>query len=508
MLQMGEHQSPKTETGTETETDTAAAAAAATATAATTATAAAADDAVNNTNLEESTERTSISANHNHNHSNDAATATLNVNVNDARTADTSRSTPHSTPHSRPPVAKDKRCIYCHMAFTSSALGRHYDQFLFKKKPDGVHNVDEICQMRSNITRRTARTSSAAAELTKQEPASAFSNASVSDAGSVRSARPAQSLPPAGAPAASASAASAASATAAGPDGMVSVADQHRQSVGSGRPSGVGAYQVYYNPSPFTSTSPPVNHNNHINNNNSSLNSPVPPKLPQTDTNSKTHTMRAMELALREVLDSIKAATTRVHARVLPFDFELNTQTYPSLCLNALQPPPTIFSPGPFPSDTSFSIDPPTAALKERVQTALRERVDKWKHDQHHLLNATSDKSTPQHLIKLNAEQDLIERQARQHEEMVLKHLDLALKSWETRSPEQQQEMWHLEIMRALAHERGKRRDLEAQLDRAHQESDRLRLHLEKANSFHFPREHSFPWNERKHSTIHFDQSD
>ena len=56
-------------------------------------------------------------------------------------------------------AAKDRKCQYCQQAFTSSSLGRHLDQFLFKKKPDGVHNVEEIRRIRSGITRRQARTS-------------------------------------------------------------------------------------------------------------------------------------------------------------------------------------------------------------------------------------------------------------------------------------------------------------------------------------------------------------
>lgn len=55
---------------------------------------------------------------------------------------------------------KDRKCQYCNQAFTSSSLGRHLDQFLFKKKPDGIHDVEEIRRIRSGITRRQARTAS------------------------------------------------------------------------------------------------------------------------------------------------------------------------------------------------------------------------------------------------------------------------------------------------------------------------------------------------------------
>lgn len=58
------------------------------------------------------------------------------------------------------PTLKDRKCLYCQQAFTSSSLGRHLDQFLFKKKPDGIHDVEEIRRIRSGITRRQARTSS------------------------------------------------------------------------------------------------------------------------------------------------------------------------------------------------------------------------------------------------------------------------------------------------------------------------------------------------------------
>jgi hypothetical protein len=56
-------------------------------------------------------------------------------------------------------TTKDRKCQYCQQAFTSSSLGRHLDQFLFKKKPDGIHDVEEIRRIRSGITRRQARTS-------------------------------------------------------------------------------------------------------------------------------------------------------------------------------------------------------------------------------------------------------------------------------------------------------------------------------------------------------------
>lgn len=81
--------------------------------------------------------------------------------------ADTPDSVPTgegNTPHAKSSLIKDKQCQYCGQAFTSSSLGRHLDQFLSKKKPDGIHDVEEIKKTRASITRRQARISSARTE--------------------------------------------------------------------------------------------------------------------------------------------------------------------------------------------------------------------------------------------------------------------------------------------------------------------------------------------------------
>lgn len=66
---------------------------------------------------------------------------------------------------SQPPLKtpKDKNCPFCNQAFTSSSLGRHLDLYIRPKNPkapDGVHLVDEIRKIRGNITRRQVKSSS------------------------------------------------------------------------------------------------------------------------------------------------------------------------------------------------------------------------------------------------------------------------------------------------------------------------------------------------------------
>lgn len=87
------------------------------------------------------------------------------------------------------PAIKDRRCQYCGQAFTSSSLGRHLDQFLFKKKPDGVHDVEEIRRIRSGITRRQARTSSGKRDGSPDQAQKRGSSATNAAGGSVSKSR-------------------------------------------------------------------------------------------------------------------------------------------------------------------------------------------------------------------------------------------------------------------------------------------------------------------------------
>ena len=57
---------------------------------------------------------------------------------------------------------KDKACPFCNQICTSSSLGRHLDLYIREKNPkapDGLHDVNEIRRLRGNITRRQPRTS-------------------------------------------------------------------------------------------------------------------------------------------------------------------------------------------------------------------------------------------------------------------------------------------------------------------------------------------------------------
>jgi hypothetical protein len=80
-----------------------------------------------------------------------------------------------NTPQGKSPAPKDKNCPFCHQPFTSSSLGRHLDLYIKEKNPkppDGVHIIEEIRKLRGNITRRQARHSSAKREGSTPAPTS------------------------------------------------------------------------------------------------------------------------------------------------------------------------------------------------------------------------------------------------------------------------------------------------------------------------------------------------
>ncbi|KAJ5550142.1 hypothetical protein N7461_004840 [Penicillium sp. DV-2018c] len=165
--------------------------------------------------------------------------------------------------------AKDRKCDYCHQPFTSSSLGRHLDQFLFKKKPDGLHDVEEIRRIRSGITRRQARTSTGKHERSPEgsQKKGTTDSYSASDSGAKSRETPVRM--------------------------MFNTPTWHATGV--------------INDIPNPSRAPDGPRIAPAQSRTASLQ--LPDYASRGATASNPDTMRALELALREVLDNIKAAT-------------------------------------------------------------------------------------------------------------------------------------------------------------------------------------------------------
>lgn len=83
----------------------------------------------------------------------------------------------------------------------------------------------------------------------------------------------------------------------------------------------------------------------------------------------------------------------------------------------------------------------------------------------------------------------MVRRNAQQHEDMSLRHLELAFNHWVSLPPATRQEAWQLEITRAFAREMDNRKSSDEQLARVQQEANQLRSQVERLESCQWPRE-------------------
>ena len=70
--------------------------------------------------------------------------------------------TPDTADSPKLAAEKDRSCPFCGTKFTSSSLGRHLDLYIKErnpKAPDGIHDVEEIRKLRGNVTRRQVKLS-------------------------------------------------------------------------------------------------------------------------------------------------------------------------------------------------------------------------------------------------------------------------------------------------------------------------------------------------------------
>ncbi|KAF1911931.1 hypothetical protein BDU57DRAFT_542548 [Ampelomyces quisqualis] len=169
-------------------------------------------------------------------------------------------------------------------------------------------------------------------------------------------------------------------------------------------------------------------------------------------------TARATEMALRELLQSVRAASAKACGAAL-FDFDPCTLSFPALCLHMLPPPPTLFSPTPFPSAESWSTTPPGQQQLDALNKLVRERLLR----QRHVTRADASAPLPTPPLFDPDPQKLF------------CHMADAFSHWMRHSERTRQEYWQTEILRCYARADDRRRDAEAQLEQARREIDRLK---------------------------------
>ncbi|KAL2264643.1 hypothetical protein VTJ83DRAFT_7153 [Remersonia thermophila] len=362
-------------------------------------------------------------------------------------------------------AVKDRNCPYCHQAFTSSSLGRHLDLYIREKNPkppDGIHDVEAIRKLRQNITRRQPRSGAArrTASLGGLATSSRKSSAS-EDLESPVTRSPLSQKDGSRAPFASKS-----SWGAGGGAGYLTVEDGRSLrdaefEDGSWGPRSLGPGHRAVDRQQI-------------------LKQQLALKQRVQDAEDTT---RAAELALRELLSSLRAAKLLIDIESPPFDFDPFALDFPALTLQCLEPPPTLFATTQNPTPTSWSILPPGHVQLEALRAYFRDEFQRWKAacaaaaaavaEESGHASAASPRGDPRAGIAK------AEKAAEQMERHVHDHLDATYAIWNGLGQEQREQLWRLELARSVGRKQQEVKRLKEARQMLRQEVANLKTQVE-----------------------------
>lgn len=367
-------------------------------------------------------------------------------------------------------LSKDRNCVFCGQAFTSSSLGRHYDLYIKPKNPkpaDGVHDVNEIRKIRGGITRRQPRNSLKSATSRREESAETLDHAKRGGRQTYNADRTKDSTP-AGSPVVA--------REGTGRGGFVNVPSWQSTGVINNIPPRA--------PSRTNTDATATGQAQRLQDMRRDTGSGQRTQRPEPETDSawkvqeQLETGRAAEMALREVMGSLKAARRKVEPGPIYEDFDFFAQTFPGLCLNILPPPTTLYSPAPFASAESWSLKPPGLQQSEVMNRLLNERCREMR------------KVNPEHppdaaIFKHSA------------------HLQGAFENWRLMSDKDQQAAWTLEALRCFTTSRDSNNKLKRRLADAEQHTAHLEAQYDRLARCQLPRE----WLVRPPKTVSISES-
>ncbi|KUJ12490.1 uncharacterized protein LY89DRAFT_623658 [Mollisia scopiformis] len=390
---------------------------------------------------------------------------------------------------SKTSAPKDKACPFCNQQFTSSSLGRHLDLYIKEKNPkpaDGIHDVVEIRKLRGGITRRQPRNSTSRREDSTP--------AATPGAQERRSPRPESDRQGNRSPSLRRE-----------DNGPVDTVNFR------GKPS------FFINKGTWESTGV-MNHIPAPRNNSDARSwdgedreaarrmeprsrSVSKQMLAKTTFEQKQKMMdaldnaKAAELALRELLGSMRAAKQRIEGPSI-FDYDPLTLDFPALCLHCLPPPPTLHTSSPIPTSTSWSILPPSDGQYQALRShfvsefhryriscaiATTTRSDDLSYPPQPALFDTSD------LAEITAR---AEAQANELETKISEHLHAVFGHWNSLPVQRRTEIWTLELARSVGKKSEELSKLKKDKEYAQQEATHLKQQVEELSRLQHPREY------------------
>lgn len=179
----------------------------------------------------------------------------------------------------------------------------------------------------------------------------------------------------------------------------------------------------------------------------------------------------------------------------MPFDFDPLSLDFPALCLQCLEPPPTLFSSTQHPTPTSWSINPPGEKQDQALLAYFQEEFRKWKITCSSATTAVMEELTypPSQTATFQENtRDSVqraERAAERLERQVTEHLASAFSVWQQLPPQRRQELWILELARSVGRKQKEVDKLKETQHSLEQENANLKSQIDHLNRLQQPRE-------------------
>jgi len=177
-----------------------------------------------------------------------------------------------------------------------------------------------------------------------------------------------------------------------------------------------------------------------------------------------------------------------------PFDFQPLSLDFPALVLQCLQPPPTLPSSEPFPTETSWSILPPGEQQCTALRAYFSEEFRNWRikcaaattalqEDIQYPPSESAFRHDPQEVVRQ------VGKRADDQEKKINEHITMAYSRWEALPQHRRQDIWTLELARSIGKKQAQIVSMQEEQHRLRQENANLRSQIDQLNKLQQPRE-------------------
>lgn len=188
------------------------------------------------------------------------------------------------------------------------------------------------------------------------------------------------------------------------------------------------------------------------------------------------------------------SARLNIDMSSMPFDFDPLSLDFPALTLQCLEPPPTLSSFNPFPTETSWSIQPPGQQQRTALHAYFSEQFRKWRIRCAAATTALQDdiQYPPSESVFKDDPQEALRRAAKLADDLerkVKEHIDTAYSRWEALPQQRKQDTWILELARSIGKKHAQIGSMQEEQHRLRQETANLKSQIEQLNKLQQPRE-------------------